>query len=128
MPGIRQHDKSLNFVSGTIRPLRDQIVVKPMPPALSQTIAADWNGEPVRGKVVAVGPGKWPNIHTRFHKDGKEVRTVRKATHFRPTEVKIGDVVQLGGMSLGGYLWNHIMVDGEDHIICMEADVCGVEI
>jgi co-chaperonin GroES (HSP10) len=127
MPGIRQHDQTLNFVSGQIRPLRDQIIVKPLPPALSQTIAADWNGEAVRGRVVAVGPGKHPNIHTRFQKDGKEVRTVRQSTQFRPCDVKVGNVVQLGGMELGGYLWNHLHIDGEDHIICMEADVCGIE-
>ena len=125
--GIRLSDKSLNFVKGSLRPLRDQLIIKPLPPHLSQTLVAHWNGEAVRGEVLAAGPGAYPNIHTRFFKDGKEVRQVRQSTQFRPTEVRIGDIVQLGGMELGGYLWPHIMVDGEDCIICTEKDVTFIE-
>jgi hypothetical protein len=131
-PGVRVHDKSLNFVSGEINPTEDWLLIKPMPPHLSQTIAADWNGEAVRGKVIEAGPGKYPNIHKRYFKPGKdgrpiEVREIKKSKVFVPTEVKPGDVVQLGGMSIGGYLWKHVLVNGEDHIWAMEADVCGVE-
>jgi co-chaperonin GroES (HSP10) len=125
--GVRLHDKSLNFVKGQIRPLHDQLVLKPLPPSLSQTIAADWNGEAVRGQVIAKGPGKYPNIHEKGFKDGKPWRRIRQSTQFRPTEVQIGQIVQLGGMEIGGYLWNHVYIDGEDHIMCMEADVCGIE-
>lgn len=127
-PGVRLADKSLNFVTGQIKPLRDQLIVKPLPPHLSQTIHASWNGEAVRGEVIAAGPGKYPNIHTRFYKDGKEVRQVRQSTQFRPTQVKPGDIVQLGGMEIGGYLWNHIIVDGDDCILCTEQDVTFIEI
>jgi co-chaperonin GroES (HSP10) len=127
MPGIRKHDTSLNFVSGTIRPLREKIVLKPMQPHISQTIAANWNGEAVRGKVVAIGPGTYPRIHEKGFKNGQPYRTVRDLKAFRACEVKVGDVVQLGGMELGGYLWPHIMIDGEDHILISEQDVCGIE-
>lgn len=127
MPGIRRHDKSLNFVTGTVRPLREKLIIKPLPPSLSQTISADWNGEAVRGQVIATGPGTYPNIHERGFKEGKEWRRVRKLNAFRPCDVKVGDIVQLGGMELGGYLWPHIMLNGEDHIICSEQDVTGVE-
>jgi co-chaperonin GroES (HSP10) len=125
--GLRLHDKSLNFVSGQIRPLREKLIVKPLPPALSQTIAADWNGEAVRGQVVATGPGTHPNIHEKGTQDGKPYRRVRQLKAFRPCDVKVGDIVQLGGMEIGGYLWPHILIDGEDHIICSEQDVAGVE-
>jgi co-chaperonin GroES (HSP10) len=127
MPGIRQHDKTLNFASGQIRPLREKLIVKPLPPSLSQTIAADWNGEAVRGKVIATGPGTHPRIHEKGTKDGKPYRRVRELKAFRPCDVKVGDIVQLGGMEIGGYLWPHIMVNGEDCILCSEQDVCGIE-
>ena len=125
--GVRLADKSLNFVSGEVRPLKERLVVKPMPPALSQTIAADWNGEAVRGQVVAVGPGTYPRIHAKGIKDGKPWRTVRDLKAFRPNDCKVGDIVQLGGMEIGGYLWPHIFIDGVDHILVSEQDVCGIE-
>jgi hypothetical protein len=130
--GERLTDKSLNFVTGRLKPTEDWLVVKPLPPNLSQTIAADWNGEAVRGEVLAAGPGKYPNIHTKGFKPGKDgkleqFRTVKKSKVFVPTEVKPGDRIQLGGMELGGYLWKKVIVDGVDCIWCMEADVCFVE-
>jgi hypothetical protein len=125
--GVRLRDKSLNFVEGAIRPLKDWCVIKPLPLPFSDTIETDWSGETIRGTVVAVGPGKHCNIHTRGQRDGKPFRTVRQSTHFRPTDVKVGAVVQLGGLELGGYLWNHLQIDGQDHIICMEADIALVE-
>lgn len=130
--GIRPRDKSLNFVSGKIKPTEDWLIVKPLPPRLSQTIAAHWNGEVTRGEVIAVGPGKYRNLHERGFKPGKEgkaeqYRKVRKSKVFVPTEVKVGEIVNLGGMDIGGYLWKHIQVDGQDCVWCMEADVCFVE-
>ena len=126
--GVRLADKSLNFVSGEVRPLREKLVVRPLPPALSQTIAANWNGEAVRGRVVAAGPGTYPNIHEKGIKDGKPWRRVRQLSAFRPNDVTVGDVVQLGGMEIGGYLWPHILIDGIDHILVSEQDVAGIEI
>jgi hypothetical protein len=127
MPGVRQHDKALNFVQGEVQMRGDYLIVKPLPPALSQTIAADWNGEAVRGKVIKAGPGCYPNIHQRGFKDGKPYHTIKPSKVYRPTEVKPGDVVQLGGMELGGYLWKHVWLEGEDHILIDEDDVCFVE-
>lgn len=125
--GIRLADKSLNFVSGEVKPLREKLVIRPLPPSLSQTIAADWNGEAVRGQVIAVGPGTYPRIHEKGIKDGRPWRRVRDSRAYRPCDVRVGDVVQLGGMEIGGYLWPHIFIDGVDHILVSEQDVCGVE-
>jgi co-chaperonin GroES (HSP10) len=125
--GVRVHDKSLNFVTGNIRPLKDWVIIKPLPIPFSDTIETNWRGEAVRGKVIAVGPGKYCNIHTRGKKDGKDFRSVRQSKQFRPCDVKIGQTVQLGGIEIQGYLWTHLQIDGEDHIICMEADIALVE-
>lgn len=127
--GVRLSDKTVNFVpSGRqIRPLRDQLIVRPLPLALGERVQADWQGEPVRGVVIAAGPGVFPNIHSRFRKDGKEVRQVRESKQFRPTEVKPGDVVQLGGLEIQGYLWPRVWADGDWCVICREADVCLIE-
>ncbi len=127
--GVRLADKALNFIAPgrRIRPLRDQIIVKPVPLWLSDTINADWSGEVVRGVVIAAGPGCYPNIHRRGFKDGKPYRTVRQSSVFRPTEVRIGDIVQLGGMEIGGYLWPKVWAEGEWCVICREEDVAVLE-
>ena len=85
-----------------LRPLRDQIVVRVEALKLSDTILADWGGKPVQGTVVAVGPGHYPKIHHRGHRDGKDFHEVTESKHFRPTELKPGDKVQFGGMEIGG--------------------------
>lgn len=123
--GVRLSDRSINFVpqGRRIRPLRDQIIVKPLPLALSDTINANWDGEVVRGTVVAAGPGCYPRIHQRGFKNGQPYRTVRQSLHFRATEVKIGDVVELGGLEIGGYLFPKVWFDGDWCVICSEQDV-----
>jgi co-chaperonin GroES (HSP10) len=127
--GKRLSDKSANFIlpSERFRPLRDQIIVKVEPLKLSQTIIADWQGEAVRGRVVAVGPGCYPNRHFRGKRDNKDFHTIKPSAVFRKTEVKVGDMVQLGGMEIGGYLFPHVQIDGEDHVIATEKDVTVIE-
>lgn len=126
---MRLSDTSLNFIhpGRRIRPLRDQLIVKPVPLTLSKKIAAQWRGEPVKGIVIAAGPGCYPNIHERGMRDGKPYRSVRQSKVFRPTEVKVGDVVHLGGMELGGYLWPKLWAEGGWCVICREADVAVME-
>lgn len=127
--GVRLKDQALNFVAPgrRIRPLRDQIIVKPLALSLSERIEADWSGETVTGRVIAIGPGCFPRLHARGIKDGKPWRTVRESKHFRPTEVKVGDVVHLGGMEIGGYLWPKVWADGAWCVICREQDVAVLE-
>jgi hypothetical protein len=110
-----------------IRMLRDQILVRPIDAIESQHIIAAWNGAPTRGVIVAVGPGVNPNIHTRGTRDGREYRTIRESKQFRPTEVKPGQVVELGGREIGGYLFMQILIDNVLHLICREADVCFID-
>lgn len=126
--GVRISDKSANFILPTerIRPLRDVIIVKVEPLKLSATIHAEWKGEPVRGTVAAIGPGCYPNRHYRGKRDNKDFHTIKPSQHFRPTEVRVGDRVELGGMEIGGYLWPRITIDGQEHVIATEKDVACV--
>jgi hypothetical protein len=127
--GERIHDRSTNFILPTqiLKPLRDQLILEVLPLPLSDTIIAHFQGDSVRGRVIAAGPGTFPNRHYRGKRDGKEWRAIKPSAIFRKTEVKIGDIVQLGGMELGGYLWPHIMVDGKDCVIATEKDVAVIE-
>lgn len=111
----------------TLRPLRDQVVVRVEDLKLSDTIIANWSGKPVQGTVVAVGPGHYPKIHRRGTHDGRDFHEVSESKHFQPTELKPGDRVQFGGMEIGGYLFPQIGIDGHAHVLCQEADICVVE-
>ncbi len=127
--GVRLSDKTVNFVPAgrRVRPLRDQIIIKPVPLALSERLQADWRGETVCGCIVAVGPGCFPNIHRRGFKDGKPYHTVHQSRVFRPTEVKIGDLVHLGGLEIGGYLFPKVWFAGDWCVMCREQDVAVIQ-
>lgn len=127
--GVRLSDKTCNplLPGERLRPLRDGLVIRPLECKLSETILASFTGETVRGEVVAKGPGRYPNRHYRGKRDGKEWRHIKPSQVFRPTEVKVGDVVSLGGMEIGGYLWPMVQIDGVNHILCTEQDVAVVE-
>lgn len=84
-------------------------------------ILAAWNGRTVRGEVLAIGPGEYPNIYNA------DRSTVRKSKRFRPTEIEPGQIVHLGGLDIGGYAFPRVQMNGEEVIICSEKDVCGVE-
>jgi co-chaperonin GroES (HSP10) len=119
--------RTIAFVAAdeTLRPLRDVIIVKPEPPKFSETIAVDWRGKPVRGEVLAVGPGTWPYRHKRGEKDGKRFHTIAESRQFRPTEVRVGDIVELGGLEKDGYDFQTVNWGGVECVIATEKDVCG---
>ena len=129
MDGVKLERKAFDYlpVGTRFRPLRDQIIVKVLPLKLSDTIHAEWGGGAVRGEVIAAGKGHYPNIHKRGQRDGKDFREIRSGTYFRPTEVRVGQIVHLGGMENGSYIWPKVMIGPDEHIICTERDVCGIE-
>lgn len=123
----------MEVINGTLRLLSDRILLKPL----------DWQGEEVhgegarlhvvrsgrtlRGLVVAVGKGHHPTSKRTKLNDGR--RRVEYSRHFRPTEVKPGDVVELGGLNVfdgNGYQFVEILYNGEKHLICQERDVAMV--
>jgi co-chaperonin GroES (HSP10) len=124
--GLRLNREPQRFPPGTVlRPLRDQIVVKPLPwtPSTTIEIAADKRA-PMRGVVVFAGPGQrvkryWKNAQGQKTKVGETGQVIR-------TEVKPGDVVELGGLELDGYQFTQILIGHELHIVCQEQDVCFV--
>lgn len=118
------------IVNGTLRMTGDRILLKPL----------DWQGEAVhgdgarlhvvrsgralRGVVVAVGPGHNPLKYKPNAMGKKGLMDYSK--HFRPTEVKPGDIVELGGLNQFdglGYQFIEILYNGEKHLICQERDV-----
>lgn len=107
-----------------IRPLRDQIIVEPLNRVLSQIIVTREDTKPVRGIVKAVGPGHFPKIYD--HTDKHQRSKMWDSETFQPTTVKVGDVVELGGIEHRGYSFDTFKWGDKLHLICREADVSGV--
>ena len=128
--GVRIGNETADIIpeSASIRPLRDQIVLEPLEWRPSEIIRIAYSGRPVRGRVKAIGPG-----HYRIKYNGRKgVRTKSWSSHtFIPTEVKVGDVVELGGIELGtgalrGYAFQSFLWGTKEHLICSERDVTGI--
>ena len=102
----------------TIRPLRDYIILKPLEwkPSKVIEIAGDTR-KPLRGIVMAVGPGCYPK---RYNKDRSKTWDSKA---FRKCEVKEGDTVELGGLEIRGYDFPSVLIGTEMHLICREEDV-----
>jgi len=107
-------------INGPIRLLGDRILLKPMEWDASKIVIAIRHGRPVRGEILAVGPGHNPIKY----KAGRSKMDYSR--HFRPTEVKPGDVVELGGLNIfdgKGYQFEELVYNGESCLICTERDV-----
>ena len=125
----------LTHISGTfvraednIRPLRDQIIVEPLPVEHSTTLEVLEFTKPLRGIVKAVGPGHYPKMYN--HSDKHKRTKMWDSKHFQPTQVKVGDIVELGSLyhngRVMGYSFQEFMWGNKKHIICREADVSGI--
>lgn len=125
--GARSGGETLTFIPADqrIRPLRDQIVVEPLDVIYSRYLIVDHRSKPLRGRVLAVGPGHYPKQydHPEKHKRTKTWDSKR----FQPTEVKPGDIVELGGSEIGGYAFEQLQWGDKRVLICREADVAGIE-
>jgi co-chaperonin GroES (HSP10) len=123
--GARIGNETLTTVSADerIRPLRDQIILEPLEWQPSKIIAVAYGGKPLRGRVLAIGPG----VHPRKYDGPKGKRTKSwLSKSFRPCDVKIGDIVELGGLELRGYLFPTVWWGQKEVVICREADVAVV--
>lgn len=115
-------------VNGTLRMRGDRILVEPIDWDASKTIIAIRRGDPVRGKALAVGPGIYP-VSKRIPIEGGRKTRVEFSTRFRPTEVKVGDILELGGLNIfdgKGYQFPKVVVNGVSCIIVTERDVAGI--
>jgi co-chaperonin GroES (HSP10) len=106
-----------------LRLLRDRILLKPLDWKPSEIVEVIRHGRPVRGEVIAIGAG----THKRTY--AKDRKSFKEGKHFIPTELKPGDVVELGGLNVfdgRGYAFPEVIIGTERHIICQEQDVAMV--
>lgn len=103
------------------RPLHDYLLVRPLPwkPSRTIQIAGDTR-RALRGTVIKAGPGIYPK---RYNRDRSKCWDSKA---FRPTEAKVGDTIELGGLHIDGYEWPRVLYNGEAHIICRDEDICGI--
>lgn len=121
--GITLDRKRLEYIpeDATIRPLGDRIFVRPLAPLTSKVVHVVHESRALRGVVVAVGPGY--RQKRRYKNSRGEVVKIGETGRVIPTEVKVGDVVELGGLELGGYSFPKVVIGTVEHIIAQEQDV-----
>lgn len=106
-----------------IRMLRDYMIVEPLDTIYSSIIEVIHETKPMRGIVKAIGPGHYPKIYNG--PKGKRTKSWDSKA-FQPTECKVGDIIELGGLQYDGYTFQNFYWGDKLHIICREADVAGV--
>lgn len=113
-----------------IKPLHDYIVVEPLGVEHSQILEVIEHTKPLRGLVKAVGPGHYPLCYD--HPEKHKRKKMWRSKCFQPTQVKVGDIVELGAVKIDGrvvgYSFQQIMWGSKMHIMCREADVSGIVI
>ena len=91
-----------------MRPLHDRVIVKRLEEEKKSAggivIPDTAQEKPVKGKVIAVGPGK-------VNEDGK----------LRPCDVKKGDEILFGK-----YSGTEVKLDGDEYIVMREDDIMAV--
>lgn len=111
-----------------LRMLRDRILVRPLDWVPSSVIQVVRHGRPLRGVVEAVGPGRLYRRYRAKAGDSSKREYVETGA-FIPTQVKVGDTVELGGLNAydgQGYNFPQITIGTETFLICQEQDVVGV--
>lgn len=124
-PGVEIGNETNTVVSAeeTIRPIRDVIICEVLEWQPSRTIKVIYQGRPLRGKVLAIGPGH----HPWRYNGRKGVRTERwESKAFLPTDCKVGDEIELGGLERRGYLFGTFRWGTKTCVMCREADVATV--
>lgn len=134
--GVRMDGNTDNYIpaSVAIKPLHDRILVQPLDVTYSRTIQVIYRTQPLRGIILACGPGHYPIKYRYGTKDGKRVKVAAIHTgQRRPIEVKPGDLVELGGThdtpdgkGRRGYSWESFYWGDRFVIWATERDVCGI--
>jgi hypothetical protein len=104
--------------------LKDWLLVEAYEVRHSATLLVDHRTKPLRGRVIAAGPGHYPKRydHPEKHKRSK----MWDAKCFQPTEVKPGDIIEVGGLENDGYAFETCWYGDKFCFWCTERDVCGV--
>ena len=121
------------YITGSLRMTGDRILLRPLDwegeevHGVGSLLTVIRSGRPVHGVVRAVGPGIHPVSKRKDLGDGR--KRIEFSKRFRATEVKVGDVVHIGGLNIfdgKGYEFPEVIVNGERCIIITERDVAGV--
>lgn len=118
---VTQNSNTSIPAEAQLRPLRDQIIVEPLNVVLSSIIIVKEEVKPLRGIVKAVGPGCYPKKYD--HPDKSKRTKMWDSEVFRPTVVKVGDVIELGGYDFRGYSFPTFYWGNKLHLIIREEDV-----
>lgn len=108
------------------KPLRDHILLRPLAWKPSEILEVVRHGRPLRGEVMAIGPGHNP---LKYKTRGDKTKTMDYSKHFRRVDVKVGDTVEIGGLNVfdgAGYSFPEVMVGTETMLVVSERDVAGV--
>lgn len=124
--GSELSHKTTTFIpaEAKLRPLRDVIIVEPLDGTLSAIIHVIHECKPLKGIVRAVGPGHYPRKYD--HRDKHKRTKTWLSNRLLPTDVKVGDTVELGGLDIGGYSFDSFYHGNKLMLMCREADVVGV--
>lgn len=110
--------------SASMRMLKDWIVIEPLESKLSSRLIVIEEMKPLRGIVRSVGKGIYPK---RYDHPEKHRRTkMWNSKVFRPTQVQVGDTVELGGRENGGYAFQTFYWGDKLMLLAREEDVCGI--
>jgi co-chaperonin GroES (HSP10) len=129
MSGVTLDQPCEILPAGTkLRLLRDRILVRPLDWEPSKIISVVRQGRPLRGEIVAVGPGRFYRRYKR-HPTNPQMRQYTESKHFIRCEVQVGDVVEFGGLNVFdglGYSFPQVMIGTERFLIAQEQDVAFV--
>lgn len=115
------------IINGTLRMLGDRILLRPLDPDWKSSLVVIRHGRPVRGEALAVGPGIYP-VSKRV-KESPMRQRIEFSRYFRPTQVRVGEIIELGGLNIfdgKGYDFStmgDVMYNGIHCLICTERDV-----
>jgi len=104
----------------------DKILLEILAWEPSKILEVVYKGKPLRGRVIAVGPGR--NVIKYDGPKGKRSK-MWWGKVFIPTTVKIGDIVELGGLEQRGYLFSSYIRfrwGDKDCMVVREGDVAMV--
>jgi hypothetical protein len=125
--GVALNPETIDFIpeSCVLKPLRDQMIVEPINVVHSKVlIVPPHTSKLVRAKVLAIGPGHWPNRYNG--KKGKRTK-VMAGSVFVPTEVRVGQIVHLDGRGSGKSVFDAFYHGDKYCLHAREADVAGIE-
>jgi hypothetical protein len=132
--GVTMTDENITFIPASVklRPLRDQLIVQPMDVVHSRIlIVPPHSSKLVRGKVLAAGPGHYPNgyMDKWGNKNApKGQRTqIYAGTVFVPMEVQIGQIVHLDGRGTGKSCFEAFYWGDKYCLHARQADIAGIE-